>query len=211
MDEQEIKRIVEKVLQDYGTEKSSDKTIPVEASARHIHLNKQAVEILFGKGASLTKKRELSQPGQFLSEQRLKIVTAKGEFQNVAVLGPERKDVQVELSVTDCRTLGIKAPVNLSGDLTSAATVCLISEAGCLEAENSVIVAKNHIHMTQCDADNFGVKNSQSVKVKMNTERKLTFEDVIIRVDPSFKLSMHIDFDEANACCLDKASTGSIL
>ena len=208
MNENEIRKIVERVLSDYT---GSSTPIPIEASARHVHLTTQAVELLFGKGARLTKKRDLSQPGEFLSEQRLKLVTAKGEIANVAVLGPERKAVQVELSMTDCRALGIKAPVNLSGDLTGAGSVYLVSENAVYDAANSVIVAQNHIHMTPADAEKYGVSNSQSVRVAVNTERPLTFDNVVIRVSEKFALAMHIDFDEANACCLEKDSTGTII
>lgn len=207
MNENEIREIVGKVLA--GMTACSD-PIPIESSARHVHLTTEAVELLFGKGARLTKKRDLSQPGEFLSEQRLKLVTAKGEIANVAVLGPERKAVQVELSMTDCRSLGIKAPVNLSGDLKGAGSVYLVSENACYDAAQSVIVAQNHVHMTPADADKYGVKDAQSVKVSVNTARPVTFDNVIIRVNPNFALAMHIDFDEANACCLEKDSTGKL-
>ena len=207
MNENEIRAIVSRVLADMSGDK---KEIPIESSARHVHLTKDAVEALFGKGMTLTKKRDLSQPGEFLSEQRLKLVTAKGEIANVAVLGPERKAVQVELSMTDCRSLGIKAPVNLSGDLTDAGDVYLVSENAVYDAKQSVIVAQNHIHMTPADAEYYGVRDSQSVKVTVNTARPLTFDNVVIRVSPKFSLAMHIDFDEANACCLSKDSTGKL-
>ena len=207
MNENEIRAIVSRVLADMSGGK---KDIPIESSARHVHLTKEAVEALFGKGMTLTKKRDLSQPGEFLSEQRLKLVTAKGEIANVAVLGPERKAVQVELSMTDCRTLGIKAPVNLSGDLTGAGDVYLVSENAVYDAKQSVIVAQNHVHMTPADAEYYGVKDSQSVKVTANTARPVTFDNVVIRVSPKFSLAMHIDFDEANACCLSKDSTGKL-
>ena len=207
MNENEIRAIVSRVLADMAGEK---KDIPIESSVRHVHLTKEAVECLFGKGTTLTRKRDLSQPGEFLSEQRLKLVTAKGEIANVAVLGPERKAVQVELSMTDCRSLGIKAPVNLSGDLSGAGDVYLVSENAIYDAKQSVIVAQNHIHMTPSDAEYYGVKDSQSVKVTTNTSRPVTFDNVIIRVSPKFALAMHIDFDEANACCLSKDSTGKL-
>lgn len=207
MNENEIRAIVSRVLADMAGEK---KEIPIESSARHVHLTKEAVEALFGKGMTLTKKRDLSQPGEFLSEQRLKLVTAKGEIANVAVLGPERKAVQVELSMTDCRSLGIKAPVNLSGDLTGAGDVYLVSENAVYNASKSVIVAQNHIHMTPSDAEYYGVKDSQSVRVTVNTARPVTFDNVVIRVSGKFALAMHIDFDEANACCLGKDSTGRL-
>ena len=207
MNENDIRQIVSRVLSTLADDK---KPIPIESSARHVHLTKEAVELLFGKGAVLTKKRDLSQPGEFLSEQRLKLVTAKGEIVNVAVLGPERKAVQVELSMTDCRQLGIKAPVNLSGDLTNAGDVYLVSENAVLDAKGSVIVAQNHIHMTEQDASYYGVTNNQKVRVTASTDRPVTFENVVIRVNNNFALAMHIDFDEANACCLGKDSVGKL-
>ena len=182
--------------------------VPVEVSARHVHLTQEAVEILFGKGHKLTKKRDLSQPGEFLAEERVKIVTNKGEFANVAVLGPARSAVQVELSMTDCKTLGIKAPVNLSGDLTGAGDVVLFSAAGMYKADKSAIVAKAHIHMTPRDAQAYGVKDGQKVRVRLDTPRPLTIDDVLIRVKDSFALAMHIDFDEANAAAVSGNVTG---
>ena len=181
---------------------------PVEVSARHVHLTQEAVEKLFGKGHKLTKKRDLSQPGEFLAEERVKIVTSKGEFANVAVLGPARPAVQVELSMTDCKTLGIKAPVNLSGDLNGAADVVLFSAAGMVEAKASAIVAKAHIHMTPKDAQAYGVHDGQKVRVHLGSPRPITIDDVIIRVKDSFALAMHIDFDEANAAAVSGNVTG---
>ena len=185
-------------------------SVPVEVSARHVHLTQEAVEQLFGKGHKLTKKRDLSQPGEFLAEERVKIVTAKGEFANVAVLGPARPAVQVELSMTDCKTLGIKAPVNLSGDLNGAADVVLFSPTGMVKADGSAIVAKAHIHMTTKDAQTYGVKDGQKVRVHLNSARPVTIDDVIIRVKDSFALAMHIDFDEANAAAVAGNITGTL-
>jgi len=211
MTENEIREAVRKVLSQEGLLGSVPVSIPIEASARHVHLTVEAVEALFGKGVRLTKKRDLSQPGEFLSEQRVKLVTTKGELVNVAVLGPERKAVQVELSLTDCRALGINAPVNLSGNLSGAGDVYIVSENCLMEAKGCVIVAQNHIHMTPADADFFGVADGQSVRVAVESSRPLTFENVIIRVNPNFNLAMHIDFDEANACGLDKDIRGKLL
>ena len=182
--------------------------VPVEVSARHVHLTQEAVEQLFGKGHKLTKKRDLSQPGEFLCEERVKIVTSKGEFANVAVLGPARPATQVELSMTDCKTLGIKAPVNLSGDLSGAAGVVLFSPTGMVKADASAIVAKAHIHMTPKDAAAYGVKDGQKVCVRLDTPRPVTINDVIIRVKDTFALAMHIDFDEANAAAVSGNVTG---
>ena len=213
--EQEIREIIASVVsQSIGakcgqqTVEKKPQPVPVEVSARHVHLTQQAVEQLFGKGHKLTKKRDLSQPGEFLAEERVKIVTAKGEFANVAVLGPARSAVQVELSMTDCRTLGIKAPVNLSGDLSGAAGVVLFSPTGMVAAEGSAIVAKAHIHMTPKDAQTYGVKDGQTVRVRLDSPRPITIEDVLIRVKDNFRLAMHIDFDEANAAAVSGDVTG---
>ena len=183
-------------------------SVPVEVSARHVHLTQEAVEALYGKGHKLTKKRDLSQPGEFLAEERVKIVTAKGEFANVAVLGPARPATQVELSMTDCKTLGIKAPVNLSGDLTGAGNVVLFTPNGMVKADASAIVAKAHIHMTPKDAQTYGVHDGQKVRVHLDTPRPITVDDVIIRVKETFALAMHIDFDEANAAAVAGSATG---
>ena len=186
------------------------RTVPVEVSARHVHLTQEAVEALYGKGHKLTKKRDLSQPGEFLAEERVKIVTSKGEFANVAVLGPARKATQVELSMTDCKALGVKAPVNLSGDLSGAGSVVLIAPGGMVKADGAVIVAKAHIHMTTKDAAEFGVADGQKVRVHLNSPRPITIDDVLIRVKDSFALAMHIDFDEANAAAVSGNVTGTI-
>ena len=213
MNEYEISQIVRQVIEKSGLSQAtaSGGDVLIEASARHVHLTVEAVEALFGKGMRLVKKRDLSQPGEFLSEQRVKLVTPKGEIVNVAVLGPERKAVQVELSATDCRQLGINAPVNLSGDLNGAGSVMIIGDKGFLDAKQSVIIAQNHIHMTPDDARRFGVSDGDHVKVRANSQRPVRFEDVVIRVSPKFSLAMHIDFDEANACLLGKDTKGTVI
>ena len=183
----------------------------MEASANHVHLTREAVETLFGAGTELTCDRQLSQPGEFLSGQRLRLATAKGELGRVAVLGPERSAVQVEMSLTDLRRLGIKAPVNLSGNLSGAGDICLIGPEGALWAKGCVIAARAHIHMRPEDAARFGVTDRQEVKVRVEGERTVVFEHVIVRVSDRFALAMHIDFDEANACCLGKNSRGTIV
>ena len=184
--------------------------IPVEASARHVHLTKEAVEKLFGPGG-LTQKRTLSQPGEFLSEQRVKLVTPAGEIDLVAVLGPVRKAVQVELSMTDACVLGIAAPLRLSGDLRGAADVTLIGPAGVYEAPGSAIVARAHVHMTQADARQFGVSDGDTLRVRVNSARAVAFENVTARVSDKFALAMHIDFDEANACSLAPGDMGQLV
>lgn len=188
-----------------------DRTIPLEVSARHVHLNLQHMEALFGKGYELRPKRELSQPGQYLCEERVKIMTEKGEIADVAILGPLRKQTQVEISLTDARRLGLHPPIRQSGQLEDSEDIYIVSLDNMVKAEQSVIVPKNHIHMTQEDADCFGVQDSQLVKVRVRSTRPLTFEDVIVRVDDSFRLSMHIDFDEGNACNWLSGITGELM
>lgn len=195
----------------YCSEKSVDKEqkmecrkLMLEASGCHVHLNQEAFDQLFGKKSKIIERRKLSQPGEFLAEQRVQIVTNKGMLQNVAVLGPLRKEVQVELSLTDSRKLGITPPVNLSGNLSGASDVKLAGENGEFDAKGSTIVARNHIHMTPDDAKRFHVKEGQEVKVRVEGIRPVIFEAVPIRVRDDFQLAMHIDFDEANACCFHK-------
>ena len=214
--EGEVRELVSRVLAQCGGlsvpgAQAPGRSFPVEASARHVHLTKEAVEALFGPGARLTKKRELSQPGEFLSEQRVRLVTSKGEIANVAVLGPERSAVQVELSLTDARQLGVKAPVNLSGDLSGAGDMYLVGVKWMLGAPGSVIAARAHIHMTPGDAGRLGVSDGEVVRVCVEGDRPVTFDRVVVRVKASFALAMHIDFDEANACGLENGATGRIV
>lgn len=197
--ENDIKQIVADVLSRSGFTGGKGMEIPVEISARHVHLSKADKDILFGAGYTLTRKRDLSQPGQYLCEERVKLVTLSGEIANVAVLGPERKETQVELSLTDARALGVKPPIRLSGDLRGAADVIIVGPKGVITAKGSVIVAKAHVHMTPEDAKRYGVEHGQSVNIRMGTERSITLNDVQIRVDKNFGLAVHIDYDEANA------------
>ncbi len=191
------------------TEKSEN-CFPVEASGRHVHLTRQAVRVLFGQ-EELTKKADLSQPGQYAANERVKIITAKGEFDNVAVLGPARDEVQVELSLTDARILGIDIPVRLSGDLRCAGDVILVGPRGIYNAAGSAIASRAHIHMTPADAARFGVRDGDSVRVRLETERPVTLDDVVIRVNDNFSLAMHLDYDEANACSFRKGDVGYIV
>ena len=202
--ENDIKQIVAEVLSSSGFAgcRAKGMEIPVEISARHVHLSRADVQTLFGAGYTLTRKRDLSQPGQYLCEERVKLVTGSGQIDKVAVLGPERKETQVELSLTDARTLGLKAPIRLSGDLRDAADVIIVGPKGVVTAKGSVIVAKAHVHMTPADAQRYGVEHGQSVSIQMGTERSITLNDVQIRVSKDFQLAVHIDYDEANAAQL---------
>ena len=183
--------------------------VPLEASGRHVHITKEQAQILFGH--TLTPKRPLSQPGQFLSNERVTVVGPKGEFQNVAVLGPERKAAQVELSLTDARTLGIHAPVRESGDVQGTPGATLIGSKGSVTIPQGVLAAQRHIHLTPADAQRFGVRDKQIVKLKTYTGRPTIFEDVLVRVSPDFQAAVHLDYDEANACGFESGDLGRIL
>jgi propanediol utilization protein len=183
--------------------------IPLEASGRHVHVTKEQALKLFGH--NLTEKRPLSQPGQYLCNERVTVEGPKGKFQNVAVLGPARKEAQVEISLTDGRTLGITPPVRLSGDVKNTPGVRLVGPNGQVELENGVIAAKRHIHMSPQDAKNFGVTDGQEVSLKTYTSRQLVFEKVPVRVRPDFASFAHLDYDEANACGMKDGDLGRIL
>lgn len=201
MENQELGALVDGVLRRIFVE--------LEASGRHVHVTKDQALTLFGH--PLTPKRPLSQPGQFLANERVTVVGPKGEFQNVAVLGPERKEAQVEVSLTDARTLGIDAPVRLSGSVENSPGATLKTDRGRVQLRQGVIAAKRHIHLTPEDAARFGVKDKQVVKLQTYTARPVLFEEVAVRVSPKFASYVHLDYDEANACGFQKGDLGRIL
>ena len=172
----------------------------VEMSARHVHVTEADLETLFGKGAKLTPKKDLSQPGQFACEERVDVVGPKGTLPHVSILGPTRSATQIEVSAIEARKLGVAAPVRESGDVAGSAPCKLVGPAGEVELSEGVIVAKRHVHMTPEDAAAYGVSDKEIVQVKVDTpERSLIFGDVVIRVSDKFATAMHIDTDEANA------------
>ena len=183
--------------------------VEMEASGRHVHLTKAQSHALFGH--SLTEKRPLSQPGQFLANERLTVRGPKGEFQNVAVLGPERSQAQVEISLTDSKTLGIQPPVRLSGKVEGSPGVTLISPMGQVVLQQGVICAQRHIHMTPEKAQLLGVQDKQTVRLQTYTDRPVVFEDVVVRVSPDFATYVHLDYDEANACGMKKGDLGRVV
>ena len=184
----------------------------VETSARHVHVSREALDILFGEGYELTPKKNLSQPGQFACEERVTVVGPKKELAGVSILGPVRPETQVELSLTDARSIGIVAPVRESGDIKGSAGCKLIGPKGEIEITEGVIAAKRHIHMTPDDAAAFGVKDTQVVKVAVETDgRRLTFGDVVVRVSPKYALAMHIDTDESNAAGIAPGTMGEVI
>ena len=182
----------------------SEKSFLVEVSARHVHLTQEDVEKLFGAGKQLTYVRDLSQPGQFVCEERVEIVGPKRSIANVVILGPVRPASQVEVSMTDCFTLGVVGPVRESGDLEGSAPIKLKGPAGEVDLPQGLIVAKRHIHMTPEDAQRLGVEDKEIVQVKVQTDRPVIFGDCVVRVSPKFALAMHVDTDEANASLIGR-------
>lgn len=201
MDNEQIEKITRMVLEalESGPAAGKGYLVPVGVSARHVHLTQEQVEILFGKGYQLTKKKDLM-GGQFAANEQVTIVGLKlRAIENVRILGPVRKAAQVEVSATDARTLGIKAPVRESGKTAGSAPIAVIGPKGALYLEEGCIVAMRHIHMSPKDAEEAGVKNGDIVSVRSKNDRAAVFDQVLIRVDDSFTLEMHIDMDEANA------------
>lgn len=187
------------------------KSVPVEVSARHIHLSEGDLRTLCGPHAVLNWVKELSQPGQFLSDLRLEIIGPKKTISNVSVLGPTRNQTQVEVSLTDARQLGVVAPIRESGDLLNSAPITLKGPVGEIVLQDGLIVAKRHIHMTNDDAMNYELENGQVVKVMIpSKERKLIFDDVVVRVRNDFRLTLHIDTDEGNAAQVEPGTIGEI-
>ncbi|HOA17337.1 MAG: phosphate propanoyltransferase [Fervidobacterium sp.] len=187
------------------------KEFPIIAgvSNRHVHLSREDLDLLFGKGYALTPTKDLGQPGQFACKEMVTIVGPKGSIENVRILGPERKDTQIEISLTDAFKLGIMPPVRDSGDIEGTPGITIIGPNGKLEKEKGVIIAKRHVHMHPSDAEKFGVKDKDIVKVIVeNGDRKLIFDDVLIRVSEKFALEFHVDTDEANAALL---KTGDVV
>jgi propanediol utilization protein len=183
--------------------------VELEASGRHAHVTEQQAITLFGH--KLTPKRELSQPGQFLANERVTVIGPKGEFKNVAVLGPERPEGQVEISLTDGRTLGIDPPVRLSGHVKDTPGVKLVGPCGTVELAQGVIAAQRHIHMSPADAARMGVEDKQVVRLQTFTSRPVIFDELVVRVHPIFQTRVHLDYDEANACGFRNGDLGRLL
>ncbi|MCL2856242.1 MAG: phosphate propanoyltransferase [Oscillospiraceae bacterium] len=219
MNEKLVREVVEAILAKgkqveeppTSRDTSGSRQVPVEVSARHIHLCSQDIERLFGQGYELTPVRELSQPGQYLCKERVRLVGAKGQFADVAILGPAREKTQVELSISDARALGAKAPVCMSGDLAQAGDVIIFAGENFISAQGAVIAARGHIHMAPEDALALKISDGESVRVKVRGERPVTFDKITVRVSKDFRLALHLDTDEANACALTSCSVAEIL
>ena len=188
------------------------KQIMVETSARHVHLSREDLDVLFGKGYELTSKKDLSQPGQFACTERVDVVGPKKTLAGVSILGPTRPASQVELSLTDARSIGVAAPIRESGDIAGSGACKLVGPCGEVELAEGVIAAKRHIHMTPADAAEYDVKDKDVVSVQVETDgRALTFGDVVVRVSEKFALAMHIDTDESNAACAGPGTMGTLI
>lgn len=198
----EVNAIVETVVR----ELKARLMVEVEASGRHVHLSKEDVEAIFGKGHQLKRVRDLSQPGQFVCEERVSLTGPKGTIQNVVVLGPERKETQVEVSMTDSLSLGIKPPVRLSGDIEGSSGIIISHGERQIQKEKGVIIAQRHMHITPEDANRLQVKDKEILKIKVFGSRPVIFEDTIVRISKDFQTYVHIDYDEANACGFEKGT-----
>ena len=188
------------------------KQILVETSARHVHLSREHLDILFGAGYELTSKKDLSQPGQFACTERVDVVGPKKTLAGVSILGPTRPASQVEISLTDARSIGVNAPIRESGDIAGTGACKLVGPCGEVEIAEGVIAAKRHIHMTPADAAEYGVQDKDVVSVQVETDgRALTFGDVVVRVSEKFALAMHIDTDESNAACAGPGTMGTLI
>lgn len=208
-EEQIVQLIAREVVARIQSGARGRKLLPVNVSARHIHLSEAHVTALFG--APLTKMKDLMQPGQFASHQTVKVIGPKGEFPRVRVLGPARGDTQLEVSLTDGRALGLDVPVRLSGDIEGTPGVTLEGPAGRVTLAKGVIVAQRHIHLGTADAQRFGVKHGQKVRIRTASGRPLTFDDVVVRVSDRFVAEMHVDTDEANAAGIQDGDLVEIL
>jgi putative phosphotransacetylase len=187
------------------------KEVPIGVSARHIHLSDEHVELLFGKGYTLTEMKPLSQPGQYAAGETVAVAGPKGTFAKVRILGPTRKRTQLEISRTDAFTLGVNPPVRESGDIAGSAGITLQGPSGEVKIEEGVIVAARHIHFHTSDAERFGIADKQSLRVRFSGERGVVFENVIARVSEQYALDMHIDTDEANAAGVKNGDMAQII
>jgi propanediol utilization protein len=185
--------------------------ILIEGSARHVHLKAEDVEILFGKGFQLTKKRDLLQPGEYLTDEKVTLTGPRGKIERVSVLGPVRGATQAEISFTDARVLGVNAPVRMSGDLNGSAPIRLEGPQGAVDLSEGCVIAKRHLHITPPDVIKYGLSGRQTVQVKVGGERALVFDEVVVRVSDNFYTEVHLDYDEMNAAGLSGEVYGELI
>ena len=209
----DVQAIVEEVLKKVLKEEAylPSNGVPIAVSARHVHLSEHDVIALFGPSYKLKKMKDLSQPNQFAAEETVIIVGPKGAIERVRVLGPARMQTQVEVSGTDTIKLGINPALRQSGDISGSAPITIVGPKGSIHLEEGLIIAQAHIHMTPNDAIHFGVSNGQQVKIRIQSARPITFEQVLIRVSPAYQLEMHIDTDEANAGLIQSGELGELV
>ncbi|WP_027415020.1 phosphate propanoyltransferase [Aneurinibacillus terranovensis] len=211
MNQQAIESIVEEVVNQLMKNHSSQKSIPIAVSARHCHLSKTDLEALFGERFELTKKADLYQLGQFAANETVTIIGTRGSIPNVRILGPTRNLTQVEISKTDAIKLGLNPPIRESGDIKGSSPITILGPKGSIYLKEGLIIAQAHIHMNPQDADYYNVKNGEYVRISTENERPITFEKILIRVSPKYRLEMHIDTDEANACLITTGEKGNLI
>ncbi|MDR0880721.1 MAG: phosphate propanoyltransferase [Clostridioides sp.] len=205
-----MKNIIDEIVVEVLDKLKKEGLIEVEASGRHVHLSREDMESLFGSNYKLTRAKDLSQPGQYACEERVTITGPRGSIENVVILGPCRQDTQVEVSLTDLKSLGLKAPVRQSGDLEGSTGLKISAADREITVERGLIIAKRHVHITPEDAVKFGVYDNEIVNMKVFGDRPVVFEDVVVRVNANYRTYMHIDYDEANACGFKKGTIARI-
>jgi len=210
MNEEVIQSIVEDIYKELKLPPLTRNDISISVSARHCHLSKENVEVLFGKGYELTKKSDLSQPGQYAANETVTLIGPRGSIHSVRILGPVRSHAQVEVSRTDGVKLGVNPPLRESGDIQGSAPIMLLGTKGTLYLDEGLIIAKTHIHMHPKEAKSMQVSNGDFVKVTVQNDRPITFEKVLIRVSIDYITDMHIDTDEANAGLLTTGQYGKV-
>lgn len=212
LNEKNIKLIIDEMNSTEHDEIEKPKhLIPIEPSGRHVHLKREDIDILFGKDYQLTISKELSQPGQYQYKERVMLIGPKNVIKNVSILGPPRDRSQAEVSRTDALSLGVNPPLRESGNLEGAASIYISGKKGVVEIVEGLIVAKAHIHMTPNDAKNMKIKDGDRVNIRVKSDRPIIFEDVLVRVNKNYKLNMHIDYDEANACGFQSDTMGELI
>lgn len=211
MDQKELTAIIEETVKEIlGDSAEARDQVPIAVSNRHAHLSRAALDRLFGHGYELKKLKDLSQSGQFAAKETVIVIGPKGKLQNVRVLGPTRGETQVEVSLTDARSIGVQVPIRNSGNIEGSPSFLLQGPKGQLKVEKGLICAARHIHMHTNDAATFGVSDGDIVKVAVDGDRAITFDNTLIRVSPKYQLEMHIDFDEANAANIRTGAVGLV-
>lgn len=211
MTEEQIVSLIAREVVTRVRESNGRKLLPVNTSARHIHLSRQHVDALFGAGYEFSKMKDLMQPGQFACNETAGVIGPRGSFPKVRILGPARGETQLEVSLSDARFLGLEIPVRLSGDIQGTPGIILEGPRGRVTIPQGVIVAARHIHLSTADAERFGVKHGQTVRIRTTGVRPLTFDDVVVRVSEKFVAEMHVDTDEGNAAGLKDGDQVEIL